>query len=239
MSELLAPLVGDFHAKVIEQLLLATRWTIALSLVAFIGGGLVGLLVTFLRVLPSRAWNRVAATWIWLFQSVPLLMLLFLTGLGIPVFFGIDVPPWAAATVSLTIFTSAYLAETWRGAIDAVPDGQTEAGKALGLNWTRTLRLVIAPQAARIAIPPTVGFLVQIIKATSLAYVIDFDDLMRWGKKIANSQLDGAEPFVIFPMIAFVYFCLCFPLSLLAKRLERRLAAAGTYQSLPTKAIAA
>lgn len=238
MSEFLLPIVGEFHANVIERLLLATRWTIALSLVAFVGGGLVAVFITLARIGRGKILPRVAAAWIWLFQSVPLLMLLFLTGLGVPVFFGIDVPPWFAATVSLTVFTSAYLAETWRGSVQAVPAGQWEAGRALGLDWTRTLRLIVVPQALRIATPPTVGFLVQIIKATSLAYVIDFDDLMRWGKKIANSQLDGAEPFVIFPMIAVIYFCLCFPLSVLARRLEQRLAAEGTYRSLPTKAIA-
>lgn len=232
------PIVGEFHANVIERLLLATRWTIALSLVAFIGGGAVAFLIMLVRIGRFPFLRYCASVWIWLFQSVPLLMLLFITGLGIPVFFGIDVKPWMAATVSLTVFTSAYLAETWRGSVDAVPVGQWEAGHALGLDWRRTLRLVIAPQALRIATPPTVGFLVQIIKATSLAYVIDFDDLMRWGKKIANSQLDGAEPFVIFPMIAAIYFSLCFPLSVLARRLEKRLAAEGTHRSIPSKAIA-
>jgi polar amino acid transport system permease protein len=148
-------------------------------------------------------------------------MLLFLTGLGIPVFLQIDVPPWLAATISLTLFTSAYMAEVWRGSIAAVPAGQWEAGRALGLSFWRSFQKIVVPQAVRVAIPPTVGFMVQIIKGTSLAYIIDFNDLMRWGKKIANSQLDGAEPFVIFPIVALIYFCLCFPLSMLSRHLER------------------
>jgi polar amino acid transport system permease protein len=83
-------------------------------------------------------------------------------------------------------------------------------------------RLVIAPQAITISLPPTVGFMVQIIKGTSLAYIIDFNDVMRWGKKIANSQLDGAEPFVVFPIVAAIYFSLCFPLTVISRKLELR-----------------
>lgn len=221
MTELLQLLLGEFHGKVLATLISATRYTIYLSLTAFIGGGLIGLLLTLARVSESSVLRRLASSYVWLFQSVPLLMLLFIIGLGIPVFFEIDVPAWMAATLSLTLFTSAYLAEVWRGALDAVPNGQWEGGKSIGLSFWETLRFIVAPQALRISTPPTVGFLVQIIKGTSLAYIIDYNDVMRWGKKIANSQLDGAEPFIIFPMVALIYFCLCFPLSLLSRRLEK------------------
>ncbi len=221
MKELLQTLFGEFHGNVVYVLLDATQWTIYLSLVAFLGGGLVAAIITSLRIVPMKALRNFASVYIWLFQSIPLLMLLFLTGLGIPVFFEIDVPPWLAAGVSLTLYTSAYLAEVWRGAIAAVPKGQWEGSSSMGIGFWRTFQKVIAPQAVRIAIPPTVGFMVQIIKGTSLAYIIDFNDLMRWGKKIANSQLDGAEPFVIFPMVAFIYFCLCFPLSMLSRHFEK------------------
>ncbi|MDB4224074.1 amino acid ABC transporter permease [Granulosicoccus sp.] len=223
MTELFQMFLGDFHGKVLATLIIATQYTVYLSLTAFIGGGFLGLVLTICRVSESRALKNIASSYVWLFQSVPLLMLLFITGLGVPVYFQIDIPAWVAAAVSLTIFTSAYLAEVWRGSLDAVATGQWEGGQALGISYWRTLRLVIAPQAIRIAIPPTVGFLVQIIKGTSLAYIIDFNDVMRWGKKIANSQLDGAEPFIIFPMVALIYFCLCFPLSMLSRHLEKKL----------------
>jgi polar amino acid transport system permease protein len=221
MKAFLQSIFGEFHGNVIFVLLDATQWTIYLSLTAFIGGGLLGLLITSFRVSRIKPLQWLAISYIWLFQAVPLLMLLFLTGLGIPVFFQIDVPPWLAATISLTLFTSAYMAEVWRGSIAAVPAGQWEAGRALGLSFWRSFQKIVVPQAVRVAIPPTVGFMVQIIKGTSLAYIIDFNDLMRWGKKIANSQLDGAEPFVIFPIVALIYFCLCFPLSMLSRHLER------------------
>lgn len=221
MKSMLQSVFGEFYGNVLYVLLDATQWTIYLSLTAFIGGGLIGLLVTLWKVVPNRALQFVASAYIWVFQAVPLLMLLFLIGLGIPVFFQISVPPWLAATIALTVFTGAFMADVWRGALQAVPEGQWEAGRAFGFGFWQTLRLIIAPQALRIATPPTVGFMVQVIKGTSLAYIIDFNDLMRWGKKIANSQLDGAEPFVIYPLVALIYFCLCFPLSLLSRHLEK------------------
>ncbi len=222
MTDFLAVIVGDFYARMLVLLLSATQWTIYLSLTAFVGGGLIGLAMTLLRIAPVK-WARLfSAAYIWTFQSVPLLMLLFLIGLGMPAFFKVNVPPWAAATTALTLFTSAYMSEVWRGAIQSVPAGQWEAGRVLGLTFAQSLRYVVSPQAIKIAIPPTVGFMVQIIKGTSLAYIIDFNDLMRWGKKIGNSQLDGAEPFVVFPIVAAIYFLLCYPLTVLSRRLERR-----------------
>lgn len=182
MTELLQWMFGEFHGRVVLTLITATQYTIYLSLTAFIGGGLIGLLLTGLRVFESRLLKSLASVYVWLFQSIPLLMLLFILGLEVPVFFEIDVPAWVAAGCALTLFSSAYLAEVWRGSLEAIPQGQWEGGKSMGLTFWRTLQLVIAPQAIRIATPPTVGFLVQIIKGTSLAYIIDFNDVMRWGK---------------------------------------------------------
>ncbi len=215
-------LFGPFYGNMIGLLLSATRYTIYLSLAAFFGGGLLGLILTVFKISPSRILRWFATGYIWLFQSIPLLMLLFLLGLGVPTFYQIDIPPWLAAGTALTLFTSAYMSEVWRGALESIPTGQWEAGKAVGLTFMQNLCWIIAPQAFRIAIPSTVGFMIQVIKGTSMAYIIDYDDLMRWGKRIANSQLDGAEPFVVFPIVALIYFSLCFPLSLWAKHLEKQ-----------------
>lgn len=223
MTELLNSLFGPFYGNMIGLLLSATQWTIYLSLAAFIGGGLLGLMLTVLKISPLKPLRWFATAYIWLFQSIPLLMLLFLLGLGIPVFFQIDVPAWLAAGTALTLFTSAYMSEVWRGALESIPPGQWEAGKAVGLTFIQNLWWIIAPQALRIATPSTVGFMIQVIKGTSMAYIIDYNDLMRWGKKIANSQLDGAEPFIVFPIVALIYFCLCFPLSLWSKHLEKKM----------------
>ena len=222
MQELLLNIFDKPLGIIIFQLILATRFTIYLSLIAFIGGGLVALLITFLRIYPSKIFNYISFAYTWLFQSLPLLMLLFIIGLGIPKFIGKDFDPWYAASISLILFTSAYLSEVWRGAIQAIPNGQWEGGGALNLNFVRTLRLIIIPQVYRYSIAPTVSFLIQIIKGTSLAYIIGFQDLMLLGKRWANSPVIGSEPFIIFPIMAVLYFCLCYPLAIYAKYLEKK-----------------
>ena len=223
MKEMLTGLFGKPEGIVLFQLLEATQFTIYLSLIAFVGGGLLGGLITLLRIMPNRWAKRVAVSYIWLFQSTPLLMLLFLTGLGVPKLFGVDVNPWVAAMISLTLYASAYLSDVWRGAIEAVPTGQWEGAEALGMRFVPILRKVVIPQAMKVALAPTVGFMVQIIKGTSLAYIIGFHDLMAIGKRWANAPVEGTEPFIIFPLMALIYFCLCFPLSLWSRYLEKRL----------------
>ena len=225
MKDALISLFGKPEGIVIFQLLDATQYTIYLSLIAFLGGGLVGAVIAFLRILPARRSQTISISWIWFFQSTPLLMLLFLSGLGVPRLFGVDVNPWVAAMISLTLYASAYMADVWRGALQSVGTGQWEGARALGLSFGATLWRVILPQAIRVALAPTVGFMVQIIKGTSLAYIIGFRDLMAIGKRWANAPVEGTEPFIIFPMMALIYFCLCFPLSLLSRRLEERLGA--------------
>lgn len=223
MKDALVAMLGEPQGVVLFQLLYATQFTIYLSLIAFIGGGLVAVGITILRIMPSKSARFMAQSYIWLFQSAPLLMLLFLFGLGVPRLIGLDVNIWIAASFALTLYSSAYLAEVWRGAIQSLPDGQWEGAEALGLRFLQTLRLVILPQAVRVSLAPTVGFLVQIIKGTSLAYIIGFSDLMSIGKRWANAPVEGTEPFIIYPLMALIYFALCFPLSRLALRLEKRL----------------
>jgi polar amino acid transport system permease protein len=221
MTDFLTGIFGDFYGNMLAILLSATQWTIYLSLTAFVGGGIIGLIFTILKISPIKSLRWLASGYIWFFQSIPLLMLLFILGLGVPVFFQISMPPWLAAGTALTLFTSAYMSEVWRGALQSIPSGQWEGGQALGMTFKENLIWIIAPQALRIATPSTVGFMIQVIKGTSMAYIIDYNDLMRWGKKIANSQMEGAEPFIVFPIIALIYFCLCFPLSCWSKSLEK------------------
>ena len=234
MKDLFVALLGKPDGIILFQLLHATQFTIYLSLIAFVGGGLVGGLMAVLRSLEMPLARWIATGWMWFFQSAPLLMLLFLSGLGIPRLFGIEVSAWVAAIASLTLYASAFLAEIWYGAIASVPRGQWEGARSLGLSFRRTFTKVILPQAMRIALAPTVGLMVQIIKGTSLAYIIGFRDLMAIGKRWANAPVDGTEPFVIFPLVALIYFCLCFPLSMTAHWLERRSGTDADPRPLPT-----
>jgi polar amino acid transport system permease protein len=200
----------------------AARWTIALSLIAFAGGAVGGLLVALARTGENAFARAAAAVFVQIFQGTPLLLQLFLAFFGLPIL-GIDVNPWVAAGVALVLNTSAFLGEIWRGCIEAIPRGQWEAAQALGLHYFARMRDVILPQAFKIALPPTVGYLVQVIKGTSLAAIIGFTEVTRAGQIINNATF---QPLVVFSLVAAIYFVLCWPLSLLAARMERRQARA-------------
>ncbi|CAN7251683.1 amino acid ABC transporter permease [Trinickia sp. LjRoot230] len=206
-------------AQIIENLLLAARWTIVLSLVSFLTGGIAGLVVLFARVSPSRMLRTTAKVYIEVFQGTPLLMQLFVVFFGLPLI-GLDVDPWVAATLGLTFFTSAYLAEIWRGCVEAIPRGQWEASASLAMNYFEQLRHVILPQALRIAIAPTVGFSVQAVKDTALVSIIGFTELTKAGTVISNATF---RPFIVYGCVAIIYFLLCYPLSRTARALERKL----------------
>ncbi|QEW08029.1 amino acid ABC transporter permease [Nitrincola iocasae] len=207
----------------LRNLLLAARWTIALSLTAFIGGALVGLLLTALRLSGRRPLQWLVRCYVELFQGTPLLMQLFLVFFGLSLL-GFDISAWAAAAFALTFFTSAFLTEIWRGCIDTLPRGQWEASRCLGLNFKQTLSRVILPQAVRVALAPTVGFSVQVVKGTALASIIGFVELTKAGTMLNNATF---EPFKIFAMVALIYFALCYPLSLASQRLEKKFNGAG------------
>jgi polar amino acid transport system permease protein len=202
-----------------RNLLLAARWTVVLSLIAFIGGGLVGLALLVARLSRWRGLPAAVAAYVQLFQGTPLLMQLFLAYFGLALF-GFNVSPWWAAGLALTLYTSAYLTEIWRGCVDAIPRGQWEAAESLALSFGETLRHVVGPQALRIAVPPTVGFLVQVIKGTALASVIGFIELTKAGTMITNATF---KPFTVYACVALMYFMLCWPVSATARQLERNM----------------
>jgi len=205
---------------IVRNLLLATRWTVVLSIAAFVGGAVVGLLILFARI-SARKWvARAAEAYIGLFQGTPLLMQLFLMFFGLPML-GFRIEPWTAAALGLTFFASAFLAEIWRSGVQALPRGQWDAGASLGLHYLQELRLIILPQAFAITRAPTVGFLVQLIKSTALTSIIGFEELVRASNAINNATF---RPFTVYGIVALIYFALCFPLTRYAKMLELRAA---------------
>lgn len=202
-----------------RNLLLAMRWTIVLSLVSFLGGGLVGLLVLFGRIAKNRVSRLVSKGYIELFQGTPLLMQLFLAFFGLGLL-GINVPAWLAAGIALILWTAAFLGEIWRGCVEAIAKGQWEASASLGMSYLEQMRYVVLPQALRIAVPPTVGFSVQVIKGTALTSIIGFVELTKAGTIVTNATF---EPFTVYGLVALFYFALCYPLSYSSQILERKL----------------
>ncbi len=204
---------------IFRNLLLAMRWTVALSVVAFVGGGLVGVALLVLRMSRFRGAQTFVAGYIQLFQGTPLLMQLFLAYFGLALF-GVELSPWVAASLALTLYTSAFLVEIWRGCVNSIPKGQWEAAQSLALNFREQMQYVILPQAVKIAIPPTVGFLVQVVKGTALASLIGFIELTKAGSMITNATF---KPFLVYSCVALLYFVLCYPISLYARALEGKL----------------
>ncbi|MDF2798110.1 amino acid ABC transporter permease [Devosia sp. 1566] len=213
-----------FGPNEILYIVSAVQWTLLLSAIAFAGGALGGIAVALGRV-SKKPWLRyLALAFIRVFQGTPLLMQLFLVYFGLSIM-GVGINPWIAAAVALTLHASAYLGEIWRGCIEAVPSGQGEASYVLGLNYWDSMRYVILPQAAKISVAPTVGFLVQLIKGTSLASIIGFVELTRAGQIINNATF---QPLLVFSLVGALYFILCWPLSMWARHLEGRFAVATT-----------
>ena len=212
-------MIREFAGADIVYLIEAARWTLLLALTATVGGGLLGIVVAVLRVVPFRPLNWLAIAWINLIQGTPLLGQLFVFFFALPLV-GLSVSAWTAAALSLSIYASAFFGEIWRGSLQSVSQRQWEAGAALGLTYRQRLSHVVLPQAIRISVAPTVGFLVQLVKNTSLTALIGFVELTR-----ASQIISGATfaPLPVYLTAAAIYFIICFSLSQLARMLERRL----------------
>ena len=212
--------MSDFSTwDILRNLLLAARWTVLLSLVAFICGGAFGLIVLMLRTGRSSWMRRCAMGYIELFQGTPLLMQLFLAFFGLSMI-GFNVPAWMAAGLALTLWTAAFLAEIWRGCVESIAKGQWEASSSLAMGYLQQMRYVILPQAFRVAIPPTVGFSVQVVKGTALTSIIGFVELSKASTMLTNATF---APFTVYGFVALIYFALCWPLSKTSQALERKL----------------
>ena len=204
-------------------LLQGAKWTLMLSAIGLSLGAVAGLFIALARTAQFPLLVLAARGYIAVFQGTPLLMQLFLTYYGLALF-GLKLEAWESVAVGFTLHASAFLGEIWRGSIEAVPRGQTEAAKALGVNYFTRMRLVILPQAIRISLPATVGFFVQLIKGTSLAAIVGFSELARSGSIVSNQTF---HPLMVYSVVGALYFAMCWPLSLYGARLERKLASAA------------
>jgi polar amino acid transport system permease protein len=201
-------------------MLTAVQWTATLVAVALVFGAPLALLLARMCTGRSRIARLAATGLLQLVQGVPVLGLLMFFYFGMPVFLGIKVPALVSVGAAFTIFTAAFLGEIWRGGIQAVHVAQAEAAACLGLTRWQIFRHVVAPQAFRIALPATVGFLVQLIKNTSLASVVGFVELARAGQLASAATF---QPLASYACAAAIYFALCFPLTLWSRFLEEKL----------------
>lgn len=179
-------------------------------------GGALGLIVALNRVSRARVPRAIASGYIVTVQGIPVLVILFLVYFGVARF-GLNVPPLWAAMLALSLFASGYLGDIWRGSIESIPVQQWEASDALAMTRAQQFRHVILPQAVKISLPPTVGFLVQLIKNTSIVSIVGVIELTRGGQITSTATF---EPLLVFGVVGLIYFCICFPLSLWSRRME-------------------
>lgn len=211
--------MGGLKTPELLFLLKGLQWTVALSVIGLAFGAIAGLAIALARTSSFPALRRATAGYIGLFQGTPLLMQLFVTYYGLALI-GLKLDAWVAVAIGFTLHASAFLGEIWRGSIQAIPLGQTEAANALGIRYVTRMRKVILPQAVRISLPATIGFFVQLIKGTSLAAIVGFTELARAGSIVSNQTF---RPLLVYGVVGALYFAMCWPLSLYGARLERSL----------------
>ena len=210
-------MIRELSPTDVLYLVMAMRWTVFLTLLALGGGSVVGLVIAACGASKNPALRYLARGYVGFVQGIPLLVWLFIFYFGLSIL-GYSLPPWIAAALGVSVYAGAFLGEIWRGALISIPRTQWEAGTAIGLTYLEQLRYVIIPQAVRVAIPPTVGFTVQLIKNTSLAAVIGFVELTREGQLTTAATF---QPFAVYLIVAALYFCMCYPLTRYSRALER------------------
>lgn len=201
------------------------KWTLLLTVISFIGGSVVGLAIALARVSPIRILNRAAAAYIAVFQGTPLLMQLFVIFYGLALA-QVNVDVWVAVSLAYTAHASAFLGDIWRGTIQSLPSGQTEAANALSIGYVSRMRDIILPQALKISLPATIGFAVQLTKGTSLAAIVGFVELARAGQIVSNIIF---QPLLVYGIVGVIYFFVCWPMSLWGSAMERKLSLGGGY----------
>jgi len=213
-------MLRSFNWHDMEGLLRGAGWTLALCVTSGVLGTLLGILLALAATSPVRIARWVAAAYVSFVRGIPLLILVFFAYFGIPLMFPtVNISAFTTAVIALTAFSAAYLAEIFRGSINAVPQGQLEAASALGLSYAHKYRCVVLPQAMRIAVPPAIGFLIALIKDSSLVTVIGFVELTHAGTIISNLT---ADPILTYTVVAAMYFVICYGVSRLGRWYERR-----------------
>ncbi|MEF2231435.1 MAG: amino acid ABC transporter permease [Pseudodesulfovibrio sp.] len=192
--------------------------TVAVSALSLVGGTLIGVFTGVLRAHRRTAVSRLLSIYVDFMRGTPFLVQLFIIFFILPEF-GLQMEAFTAAVVSLTIYAGSYICEIVSAAIEAVPPGQEEACRSLGHTHGQTMRLVVLPQALRMALPALVGQYVLLIKDSSIVSVIGLTDITRAGWLTVQRVPEGL---MVFGLVGLLYFAVCFPLIHLSNFLERK-----------------
>ena len=197
--------------------------TLALAAVSVVLASVIGVVAAVSRSYGGLPIRMLAVVYLYLMRGTPLLVLVFAAYYVLP-YAGIDVSPAAGGVLVVSLYFGAYISEVFRAALQSVPRGQWDAGRALGMHGPRLMWIVVVPQALRLAGPPFVNTCIMLVKGTSLVSVIGLAELTMTGREVVERTL---APFQVFGGVAAIYFVVCYALSLCGDALEARLPHAG------------
>ncbi|UQS82249.1 amino acid ABC transporter permease [Bombilactobacillus folatiphilus] len=203
-----------------SQLLVGFCWTVLSSILALVFSLIIGALFAIMEVLPNKTARIVAKTYVEIFRNIPLLVITMFFYLVIPMFI-VKINGFTAGTIGLTLYTSAFIAETVRSGIQSVSVGQMEGARSVGMTYWQAMRYIILPQAFKIVIPPLGNQFVNLVKNSSvLAFVAGFD-LMYQANSIASTTFDTINSYLV---VGVLYLVITLPLSYYMRYLEKKLA---------------
>ncbi|HVZ08430.1 MAG TPA: amino acid ABC transporter permease [Rhodopila sp.] len=192
--------------------------TLLMAGTAVIPATLLGVLLALAQIFGRRATRSAVLFYILLLRGIPLLVLLTFVYYLLPLT-GIDLPPFWGVVLVLACYYAAFMSEAFRAGIQALPQAQWDAARSLGMSRGQMLRIVIFPQALRLAAPPFINLCVNLVKATSLVSIVGLWELTMASREVVERTL---APFQIFITAAAIYFVICYSLALYGKYLERR-----------------
>jgi len=192
-----------------------------LTLVAMIGGIIIGTLLALMRLSGVKWLVAIAILYVDTLRSIPLVMVILWFFLLIPLLIGRPLGTEVSAIITFTVFEAAYYSEIMRAGIQSVPKGQVSAGYAVGMNYQQCMQLIVLPQAFRNMLPVLLTQTIILFQDTSLVYAIGAYDLLK-GFEVAGKNFN--RPVEAYLFAAVVYFVICFSLSMLVRRLQRKIA---------------
>ena len=194
--------------------------TLGISVLSLLVGSIVGFGFSLLRISKQRVFSALTFAYAEIFRGTPILVQLFLVYFGLPIVFHINVSAFTTVAVSMILYTAGYMTEIFRAAIQAVDRGQWDAAYTIGMTYTQALFKIIVPQAMRIAVPPTLGQFISILKDSSLASIIGFMELTKAGMAVRAAT---SSTLLAFTIVTCLYFAICYSLSVASWRVELRL----------------
>lgn len=208
----------NIFTKFSSQLFVGLGWTVLSSVIALFFSLIIGTVFAIMEVLPSKAMRVIGRAYVEIFRNIPLLVITMFFYLVVPMYV-VKINGFAAGTIGLTLYTSAFIAETIRSGIQSVSGGQMEGARSTGMSYWQAMRYIILPQAFKIVIPPLGNQFVNLVKNSSiLAFVAGFD-LMYQANSIASTTFDTINSYLV---VGVLYLIITLPLSYYMQHLEKK-----------------